>query len=71
MHPQRVREAENRMVTQFVKWAAEGALKGGWPSRMRRKTYVSCQEYDGIPLRVRYFYIVNQGGTAGDCWTRP
>ena len=66
MHLQRAWEAESRVVTQFVKWAAEGALKGRQLSRMRRKTYVSCQEYDGIPLRVRYFYIVNQGGTAGD-----
>ena len=22
---------------------------------MRRKTYVSCQEYDSIPIRARYF----------------
>ena len=29
VHPQRVREAESRMVMQFIKWAAEGALKGG------------------------------------------
>ena len=66
MHPQRVREAESRAVRQFVKWAAEGALKGEEkPSIMRRKTHVSCQEYDSIPLRAR-FLIVKQGGTAGE-----
>lgn len=40
--------------TQFVKWTTEGAVKGAEglaPSILRRRAYVSCWEYDGIPLR--------------------
>ena len=67
MHPQRVREAESRMVKQFVKWTAEGAWKDKeLSSIMRRETHVSCQEYDGIPLSARFISIVKQGGTAGE-----
>ena len=36
MHIQRVREAESRAVRQFVKWAAEGALKGGQEAEQGR-----------------------------------
>ena len=50
MRAQRVREGESRVEKQFTKWTAEGAVKG-WsdPSILRRRAYVSCLEYTGIP----------------------
>ena len=53
MRAQRVREAESRIEMQVAKWTAEGAVKGRKTiirrlSILRRRTYVSCQEYVGI-----------------------
>ena len=36
MHLQRAWKAESQVVTQFVKWAAEGALKGGQEAEQGR-----------------------------------
>ena len=47
MCAQRVREAESRMVKQFVKWTAEGAVNGQ-PSILRRQARVSGRGYDSI-----------------------
>lgn len=60
MHPQRVWDGESRTEKQIAKWTAEGAVKGRKTiirrlSILRRRTYVSCQEYDGIPLRARFY----------------
>ena len=54
MHPQRVWDGESRTEKQIAKWTAEGAVKGRKTtirrlSILRRRTYVSCQEYVGIP----------------------
>lgn len=64
MRAQRVREGESRMEMQVAKWAAEGAVKGSYPSILRRGAYVSCREYDSIPQV--HSAAVNQGGTAGE-----
>ena len=55
MRAQRVREGESRMEMQAAKWAAEGAGKGFYKglSILRRKAYVSCREYAGIPQSAR------------------
>ena len=68
MRAQRVREGESRVEKQFTKWTAEGAVKG-WRlqirlSILRRRAYVSCREYKGIPHKSTV-PAVNQGGTAG------
>ena len=55
MRAQRVLEGESRVEKQFTKWTAEGAVKG-WsdPSILRRRAYVSCREYKGIPISARF-----------------
>ena len=49
MRAQRVRAGESRIEKQFAKWTAEGAGKGLTLSILRRRAYVSCREYAGIP----------------------
>ena len=60
MRAQRVRAGGSRIEMQDIKWTAEGAVKGQiseWilckPSILRRKAYVSCREYKGIPQSAR------------------
>ena len=54
MRAQRVRGGGSRIEMQDIKWTTEGAVKG-WsdPSILRRRAYVSCREYEGIPQRAR------------------
>ena len=49
MRAQRVQEGESRVEMQTAKWTAEGAVKGIMLSILRRRAYVSCREYAGIP----------------------
>ena len=52
MRAQRVRGGGSRIEMQDIKWTAEGAAKGYTrckPSILRRRAYVSCREYEGIP----------------------
>ncbi|MCI5525753.1 MAG: hypothetical protein MR381_06660 [Dorea sp.] len=49
MRAQRVREGESRIEKQFAKWTAEGAGNSDKLSILRRRAYVSCLEYAGIP----------------------
>lgn len=50
---QRVREGESRIEMQIVKWTAEGAGKGKGRVFCDVWAYVSCREYEGIPLSAR------------------
>ena len=53
-------------MKQVVKWTAEGAVKGQWPSILRR---VGIRQLPGIcwyPVRAQA--IVKQGGTAGNVY---
>ena len=55
MRAQRVREGESRVEMQIVKWTAEGAVKDIYQlSILRRRAYVSCREYKGIPISARF-----------------
>lgn len=53
MRAQRAREGESRVEMQVAKWTAEGAVKGLMLSILRRRAYVSCREYEGIPQSAR------------------
>ena len=52
MRAQRVRGGGSRIEMQDIKWTAEGAVKGYTRCKLsilRRRAYVSCREYEGIP----------------------
>ncbi len=70
MRAQRVRVAESRVEMQFVKWTAEGAVKGQSSrlSILRRETYVNCRGYE-VSRKV-HGTAVKQGGTAGAMLSR-
>ena len=55
MRAQRIREGESRVEMQSAKWAVEGAVKSDKSqlSILRRRAYVSCREYTGIPQSAR------------------
>ena len=64
MHAQRAGMLGTRR-TQPVKWTAEGAAKGIFPSIPQRSTGVTCEEYVCILLREGSGLAgFNQGGTA-------
>ena len=67
MATQRVREAESRIEPRLSNGPRRAQGKAGSfrPSILRRRAYVSCREYVGIPLSV-WACPINQGGTAGE-----
>ena len=62
MPPQRARGAESRVGNKLSNGPRRAQSKA-MPSILRRRAYVSCRGYVGIPLSVR-LTAVNQGGTA-------